>query len=582
MNSAPLVHAIVLAGGRATRMGGVDKPAMVVGGRRMLDTALEAVGACTRVVVVGPRRDDLDSTVLQTQEEPAGAGPVAGVSAGLAALEAGPGDRVVLLASDLPFVDASMITAIVAALEEADAAFAVDESGRLQFLLSAWRVGTLGEQVGSLGAAVNQPMKAIVPERFATVTLRGVLDCDTHEELEQARTTQPATALTIEEALGAIVDTIPALAPRQARLAQSLGSALAEPLITAEALPRLAVSAMDGYAVAGEAPWVLRDDIRYAGSTHELELVPGEAARIATGAHLPRGATAVVRDEFASIAQTSAGPRLSRREGTPVRDDTRRRGEDWEEGRLLAPEGTAVTPALISAAASAEVNAAAVRGPVRAHVVVTGDEIRRDGPLREGQTRDALGPVLPQFLSWCGVRTIADTHLRDTADGFDELLREVRETDLIVIVGATGGGAADQLRAALDRAGARTVVGRVRCRPGGSQVTAVLPDGRVVLGLPGNPYAAVVTLLIIAPAIVAALTGRPHAALPRGRVTNAAEVSGEVARILPAAAQPDGTWKVDTAIRTAHLAGLIDRDALALVPAHAADGDLVELRWLPR
>ncbi|WP_157663013.1 molybdenum cofactor guanylyltransferase, partial [Prescottella equi] len=49
--------AIVLAGGRATRMGGIDKPGLVVAGRRMLDTALDAVADCDRVVVVGPRRD---------------------------------------------------------------------------------------------------------------------------------------------------------------------------------------------------------------------------------------------------------------------------------------------------------------------------------------------------------------------------------------------------------------------------------------------------------------------------------------------------------------------------------------------
>ncbi|WP_037181614.1 molybdopterin-binding protein, partial [Rhodococcus opacus] len=215
-------------------------------------------------------------------------------------------------------------------------------------------------------------------------------------------------------------------------------------------------------------------------------------------------------------------------------------------------------------------------------VVVTGDEIRREGPLRRGQTRDALGPVLPQFLSWCGIRTVADTHLRDTSDSFDELFREVRQPDLIVIVGATGGGAADQLRAALDRAEARIVVGRVRCRPGGSQVTALLPDGRVVLGLPGNPYAAVVTLLTTVPSIAAALTGRTPAPRQLARIANASEVSGDATRILPAVPQPDGTWRVDPGIRTAHLAGLIDREALALVPAGAADGDLAELVPLPR
>ncbi|PBC52739.1 molybdenum cofactor biosynthesis protein [Rhodococcus sp. ACS1] len=582
MNSAAPVHAIVLAGGRATRMGGVDKPAVVVGGRRMLDTALDAVDDCERIVVVGPRRADLDSTVLQTQETPPGAGPVAGVAAGLAVLDADPADRVILLASDLPFAEPAMAEALAAAVQDADTVFAVDESGRLQFLLSAWRVGALTDRLRALGSAVNQPMKALVPESFGTVLFRGVTDCDTPEDVERARNTSAAAPVTIAEARTAILAAVPPLPPRAAALGTSLGATLAEPLLAADALPRIAVSAMDGYAVAGDGPWVLRDAIRYAGSDEELELAEGEAARIATGAHLPSGASTVVRDEFAVTTDTSEGPRLSRRDGVPVRDDARRRGEDWHEGYRLAAEGTAVTPALVSAAASAEVTTAGVRGPVRAHVVVTGDEIRRDGPLRHGQTRDALGPVLPQFLSWCGIHTVADTHLRDTSDSFDELFREVRRPDLIVIVGATGGGAADQLRAALDRADARIVVGRVRCRPGGSQVTALLPDGRVVLGLPGNPYAAVVTLLTTVPYIAAALTGRTPAPIQLGRIANASEVSSDATRILPAVPQPDGTWRVDPGIRTAHLAGLIDREALALVPAGAADGDLAELVPLPR
>ncbi|MFZ2176528.1 MAG: molybdopterin-binding protein, partial [Rhodococcus sp. (in: high G+C Gram-positive bacteria)] len=154
--------------------------------------------------------------------------------------------------------------------------------------------------------------------------------------------------------------------------------------------------------------------------------------------------------------------------------------------------------------------------------------------------------------------------------------------DLIVIVGATGGGAADQLRAALDRAGAQLIVGRVRCRPGGSQVTALLPDGRVVLGLPGNPFAAVATLLTMVPSVVDALTGRTPAQPMLGSVVNAGEVAGDTVRILPAALQPDGLWRADAGIRTAHLAGLIGRDALALIPANADDDQLVELLSLPR
>ena len=576
--------AVVLAGGRATRMGGVDKPALVVGRHRMLDTALAAVDGCDRVAVVGPHRDELPARFVQTQESPAGSGPVAALAAGLSALGGAPGGLVVVLAADLPTVDRRTVADLVAALvghPEAEAAFAVDESGRIQFLLGVWRKPALTARLESLGGHENQPMKALMPDHHVTLPVTGVSDCDTPADVEQARAAQEPQPMDIDEARAAIRESLTPLPVREAGLIEAIGATLAAPLVAADALPRFDVSAMDGYAVAGPGPWRLRTEIRYAGSSADLALADGEAVQIATGAHVPPGSTAVIRDEYIEVATDPGGP-LRRRPDAPVRDDTRRRGEDWQPGHHLAESGVAVTPAIVSAAASAEVGVAAVRGPVRAYVVVTGDEIRRDGPLQHGQTRDALGPILPEVLRHCGVRTVADTHLRDTADGFDELLHDVRDTDVLVVVGATGGGAADQLRSALSRAGARTLVGRVRCRPGGSQVTAVLPDGRVVLGLPGNPLAAVATVLTMLPAIVDGLTARTPIVPTTGPVSNAAEAGTSVTRIVPVARQIDGTWRADTAVRTAHLAGLIGREALALLPPDPVDGQTVELLSLPR
>ncbi|CAM2945061.1 NTP transferase domain-containing protein [Prescottella defluvii] len=576
--------AIVLAGGRATRMGGVDKPAIVVGGRRLLDTALAAAADCDRTVVVGPRRDDLPPGVLQTQETPVGSGPVAALSAGLSALPGSGDGVVVVLASDLPSLDRATVRTLASALltrPDAEASFAVDESGRLQYLLGVWRRAALTERLAALAGRENQPMKALVPDRHVAVECTGVTDCDTPADVERARAAHVPSPMTVAQARDAVREFLMPLPVRHAPLIESLGATLAAPVVAAAALPRFDVSAMDGYAVSGPGPWRLRTEIRYAGESAESELSEGDAMRIATGAQVPDGSTAVIRDEYVDVAPDSVGKIVVRRPGTPVRDDTRRRGEDWQPGHHLANPGTAIGPAVVSAAASAEVTSGSVRGPVRAHVVVTGDEIRRAGALRDGQTRDSLGPVLPDVLAHCGVRTVADTHLRDTADGFDALLRDARDTDVIVVVGATGGGAADQLRGALLRADARIVVARVKCRPGGSQVTAALPDGRVVLGLPGNPVAAVSTLLTMLPPIVDGLTARTPSAPATGTVVNAGDAGTDVTRIVPVVRQPDGTWRADTVVRTSHLAGLIGREALALLPPDPVDGQTVELLPLP-
>jgi len=600
--------AIVLAGGRASRMGGVDKPAIVIGGRSMLDSALAAVAGCVRIVVVGPQRPELDPRIRQVREVPPGSGPVAALGTGLHALGAVASPLVVVLAADMPFLtDAVVVELIGHAMESgADAVFAADESGRPQYLTGVWRRSALVAALQALDSLVNQPMKALIPTDTVTVAMAGIADCDTDEQVRRARAAAGNTvsgSISVSEAPSGAIAPVrapasagtsrsrdqPALALDDARnilrahtsrltayraeLRSVRGAALAAPLSAAGPLPRFDVSAMDGYAVAGDGPWRLRRDIGFAGGQRPVGLLTGEAVRIATGAHVPDGTTSVVRDEFARL---DAGDTLHRLPDTPLRDDIRRSGEDREPGDLIAPEATPVNATLISAAASVEVTEAMVRGPVRARIVMTGDEIRSAGPLHAGQTRDSIGPVLPDMLSWYGIHTVDRVHLRDTPNGFDEVLTAARDSDLLVIVGATGGGAADQLRGALARADARILVHRLRLRPGGSTVVAELPTRTAVLGLPGNPFAAVATLMALAPAIVDGLTGsRPDRPLV-GPLHNATEIAGQVPRIVPARISPTGGWRGDAHIRTTHLGGLIDRDGLVIVPADATDGTPVE------
>ncbi|UGT64049.1 NTP transferase domain-containing protein [Nocardia asteroides] len=578
--------AVVLAGGRASRMGGVDKPGIVVGGRSLLDAALAAVAGCARIAVVGPERAGLGPAVHQTREQPPGSGPVAALAAGLAALGAEPAPLVVVLAADLPFLTADTVRRLIEHLGAADAAFAADRDGRPQYLIGVWRRSALDAALAGLGSPVNHPMKALVPAASTVLELPGTDDCDTAEQVLRART---VLGDTLDDARAALRTGLTPLPARGTALAAARGAALAEPLRAAGPLPRFDVSAMDGYAVAGPGPWRIRRDIGYAGGERPAGLEPGEAVRIATGAHVPDGTTRVVRDEFAGLLPgTAADPQQARTDtlallpDSPLRDDIRHRGEDRAPGDEIAPANTPITTALISAAASVEVTTATVRGPVRARIVMTGDEIRADGPLHAGQTRDSIGPVLPDLLATCGITTVDRVHLRDTAHGFDAVLDAAHDRDLLVVVGATGGGAADQLRGAVARAGARILVPRLRLRPGGSTLVAETPGGTTILGLPGNPYAAVATLLALAPALVSGRTGATPNRTLRGPLHNAAEIAAAVPRVVPARYAPGGGFLGDPAIRTAHLGGLVGRDGLVVVPAGAADGALVEFLPLSR
>lgn len=110
--------AVVLAGGRARRLGGVSKPDVAVGGRRLLDRTLEATVGAREVVVVGPA-EVAPPGVRVTREDPPGGGPVAGLAAGLAALPDGAA-WVLVLACDLPRVAGAVGDLLTAARDGED------------------------------------------------------------------------------------------------------------------------------------------------------------------------------------------------------------------------------------------------------------------------------------------------------------------------------------------------------------------------------------------------------------------------------------------------------------------------------
>ncbi len=143
--------AIILAGGEGTRLGGVDKAAVVVGGRSMLAHVLDAVAGARRTVVVGPPKLETFG-VDRVQEDPPLGGPAAGLAAGLAHLGHDGETAVVVLACDLPLAALVVPDLLVALVgdDTADGAVLVDSDGRRQSLLAGYRRPSLRAAVARL------------------------------------------------------------------------------------------------------------------------------------------------------------------------------------------------------------------------------------------------------------------------------------------------------------------------------------------------------------------------------------------------------------------------------------------------
>lgn len=182
--SGGAVDAIVLAGGRGTRLGGVDKGGLEVGGRSLLDRALAAVAGCSQVVVVGdlaPRPG-----VVVTREDPPHGGPAAAVGAGLARVRA---PWVLLVACDLPEAE-DAVAALLAADRGPDGVLAVDAAGRRQHLLSLVATDALRASVRAAGDLDGAPLRRLLASlRLAELVLppRLTQDVDTWHDLGRAR-----------------------------------------------------------------------------------------------------------------------------------------------------------------------------------------------------------------------------------------------------------------------------------------------------------------------------------------------------------------------------------------------------------
>ncbi|MFE5670782.1 NTP transferase domain-containing protein [Agromyces sp. NPDC056523] len=194
------LDAVILAGGRAERLGGASKPDLVVGGRRLLETAIAAArsAGCERIVVVGPPQLQAHGCLVVREEPPFG-GPVAGLAAGLAALAA-PDHRgdVLVLASDLPHAEAAVARLLAARTADpgTDGVCLVDSSGRSQWLTAVYSRAALSRAFDALAVPDSDPARlhgAAMRRLAASVDLTLVAgegttrDIDTWSDLAEAR-----------------------------------------------------------------------------------------------------------------------------------------------------------------------------------------------------------------------------------------------------------------------------------------------------------------------------------------------------------------------------------------------------------
>lgn len=331
--------------------------------------------------------------------------------------------------------------------------------------------------------------------------------------------------LSVEEAYERVMASFAPLDAVEAPLLECLGQTLAEDVTSPLALPPLANSGMDGYALQGadiagasassprRLPVV---GIVAAGQLPARAVEAGTAMRIMTGAPVPEGADTVVPfEETDEVQRKSEGRPLDEVavfSEMPAGANVRPAGEDVREGELVLEAGTVVRAAEVGVLASLGLDRARViRRPVVA-VLATGDELETAGTaLLGGRIYDSNSFSVAASVVACGGIPRLLGIARDNLEDLHAKLAAASDSDLVITSAGVSKGDYDIVKDVLEQRGTMNFWS-VRMRPAKPLAFGHLrADGREVplLGLPGNPVSAMVAFEMFARPAIRAMLGRP-------------------------------------------------------------------------
>lgn len=327
-----------------------------------------------------------------------------------------------------------------------------------------------------------------------------------------------AVSLSVEAAREAILSKVPAERPTErVGLAVALGRTLASDLSAQLTHPPTAVSAMDGYAIRSadivDPPVELRIiGESAAGNGFSGSLGRGECVRIFTGAPVPEGADAVLLQEEARVEEGFVIPARRVTSGCFIRP----KGLDFELGERLLLAGTRLGPVEIALAAAMNHGEVRVAKRPRVAILASGDELALPGgTIDPGKIASSNSYAIGALVRAAGGEPLDLGIFVDEVAALEAGIEGAKaaSADILVTLGGASAGDRDLVKAALARKGMELDFWRIAMRPGRPLIHGRLA-GMTVLGLPGNPVAAIVTGIVFLVPLLRALCGEQAANAP--------------------------------------------------------------------
>ncbi len=304
------------------------------------------------------------------------------------------------------------------------------------------------------------------------------------------------------------------------KLADAQDRLLAEDLRAQIAVPPFDRSPYDGYAFRGEDtqsasrehPVTLRitEEIP-AGKAPTIEVTQGYAAKILTGAPIPEGANATIKYENTSFTPDE----VTLFETVLPDTDIVRAGDDIPVGMVVAQRGTRITAPLLGVLASQGYASVPVYKKPVIMILNTGTELVEVGhPLPEAAIYNSNVFTLSGYLRDLGAEAQNAGVVEDDPDMIAERIgKALQVSDMVITTGGASVGDYDWAVTSAEKLGADVLFWKTKLKPGGSLMAAV-KDGKLILGLSGNPGAAVLSLMRIALPYIRKLCGYAELYLP--------------------------------------------------------------------
>ncbi|MFT8585037.1 gephyrin-like molybdotransferase Glp [Acetobacter papayae] len=308
--------------------------------------------------------------------------------------------------------------------------------------------------------------------------------------------------LDVATARARILSGIVACGQETVPLGSALGRVLGLDVHARRANPPVSVSAMDGYAARAQdaTEGAVLHVIAEAPAGHPTAHViqPGECVRLFTGSQIPAGADTVIIQENTQ----REGDRITLTHASAAGRFIRMQGQDFAQGTCLLQAGTRLGPKEIGlAAASGHAWLTVTRKP-RVSVLSTGDEIALPGdPVREDGIFNSALFMVTACLQQAGAEVLMLPSARDTTRSLTEAFAQARQSDMLVTIGGASVGAYDLVRQSLTDIGLTLDFWKIAMRPGKPLLSGHI-GSTPIIGLPGNPVAALVcSTVFVAPAI---------------------------------------------------------------------------------